>query len=175
MPGKKTNYIAYEIKKLEKYFRQLEQYLDDNPPDQAEDRIEQLESTRGNPIIKVIQTKENQIKLFKETLKELPAILENLNRLRAIVDGEAEDEVRGGQGVPGFMSKKNGTGEPYKPKKNKQVKVDEEFPDDPEETGTSHLGLPAPMEVEEVEAIPEEPIEPEEDDEDDEDPWEDEF
>lgn len=173
MPAKKkTNYIAYEIKKLEKYFKQLEKYLDDNPPDAAVDRIEMMESTRGNPIMKVIQTKENQIKLFKETLKELPGILEQLNKLRMMVDGEQEDEVRGGSSVPGFMSKNN-TGEVYKNKKNNNIKIDEDFPDDPLSEGISQLSLPAPDEdVEEVEAIEElqEPDEPEE-----EDAWDDEY
>ena len=176
MPGKKTNYIAYEIKKLEKYFKQLEKYLDDNPPDSAEDRIEVMESTRGNPIIKVICKKEEQIKLFKETLKELPSLLENLNKLRATVDGQEENEVRGGQDVPGFMSKKRGSREPYKNKRNGEVKIDEDFPDDPSETDTSHLGLPPSSEPEEVEAIPEEPTEPtEQEGDEEEDPWEDEF
>jgi len=171
MPAKKkTNYIAYEIKKLEKYFKQLEKYLDDNPPDAAEDRIEMLESTRGNPILKVIQTKENQIKLFKEALKELPGILENLNKLRMTVDGEQEDEVRGGSSVPGFMSKNN-TGETYKPKKNTTVQVEEDFPDDPQEEPTSRLALPASEEVVEGEEIPEELEEPQSDEEDEDDGW----
>lgn len=172
MAAKKTNYIAYELKKLEKYFKQLQEYLNNNPPDKAEDRIEMMESTRGNPIIKVIQTKENQIKLFKETLKEMPGILEGINRLRKAVDGEEEDkEVRGGHGVPGFMrNSKAGT---YK--KREVVDIEEDFDDD-DLPKQDQLSLPGPIEsdkIKEVEAE-DEKTEEEWEEEDQEDAWDDE-
>ena len=46
-PKKKTNYISYELKKLENYLTQLNNTLDLNPPDRAADRIEILQTARG--------------------------------------------------------------------------------------------------------------------------------
>jgi hypothetical protein len=172
MPSKKkTNYISYEIKKLEKYFKQLEKYMDDNPPDEMVDRVEMLESTRGNPIMKVIATKEQQIKLFKDTLKEMPSLLENLNKLRMTVDGdEVEDEVRGGRGVPGFMRNKNGKKTTDIKKKPEQVEINEEFDEDPMEE--DNVKEQAVEEYESKLLLPGPEEEPEEEEELD--PWEEE-
>ena len=172
---KKTNFISYELKKLDKYVKELMNYLDNNPSDQIEDRIELLETTRGQSI-KVIASKEQQLNCYFDKLEKLPRLLEDINKLRMAVEGEEENEVRGGTNVPGFMSKKN-TGQVYTKKNNNKIVLDsEEFPDDPDTEGTSQLGLPPvpEQEIEEVESeefeekIPEE--EPEE-----EDPWDDEF
>src|ERR1700679_700551 len=169
MPSKKkTNYISYEIKKLEKYFKQLETYMDDNPPDEATDRVEMMESTRGNPIMKVIQTKEQQIKLFKETLKELPGLLENLNKLRMTVDGEVqEDEARGGHGVPGFMRNKTGKKSTETKRKPEQVEINEEFDDDPLEESPGQEAIDQESKL--LLPGPEEELE---EDEEEFDPWE---
>ncbi len=103
-PKKTTNYISYEIVRLEKYVSQLNGYLDSNPPDQLTDRIEILQSTRGNPIIKVIASKEQQLKAFSDILQKLPKLLEDLNSLRKTVNDETPDvAVRGNQSKPGFM------------------------------------------------------------------------
>ena len=176
MPSKKkTNYISYEIKKLEKYFKQLEKYMDDNPPDSADDRIEHIETARGTAI-KVICKKEEQIKLFKETLKELPALLENLNKLRMTVDGETEeDEVRGGHDMPGFMRKKKNSSSPSEPKKKEEVEFDDEdFEDDPLENSVENsatLFLPGSDELEAAKNLDEEEAEEEEYENFEDDPW----
>ena|SRR5271155_4748893 len=171
MPSpKKTNYISYKIKKLEKYFKQLEQYMDDNPPDTADDRIEILETERGQAI-KVICKKEEQIKLFKETLKELPALLENLNKLRKAVNGEEEDkEVRGGHDIPGFMRKRKKRDKPFK--KDEKVEINEEFDDDEPDEHKDQLFLPGSPELEVAEEIDAEEVEPEEEEEEYDDQWE---
>ena len=118
MAKKKTNYISYELKKLEIYLSQLQNYLDDNPPDRLVDRLEVLQSTRGNPIIKVIASKEDQLKMFLTSLEKLPKILEDINRLRKEVDDDKKEiEVRGGQNMPGFMDDEDEEQEEIKPKK----------------------------------------------------------
>jgi hypothetical protein len=104
MPGKKkTNFISYELDRLDKYVKQLNSFLDKNPPDRVQDRLEVIDGPRG-PIVKIISKKEEQIKLFMEMLQKLPAVLEDVNRLRKGVDGEEVTEVRGGHGLPGFMT-----------------------------------------------------------------------
>lgn len=171
MPSKKkTNYISYELKRLEKYLKQLQQYLDDNPPDKMEDRIEEMVSTKGNPIIKVIASKEQQLKCFMEILKQMPPLLEDINKLRMAVDGEEEeDEVRGGHDIPGFMRKKKGPS--ALPRKKEEVEINEHFDDDPLEHSVENSVtryLPGP---EELEAAKDLDAEPDEDEMEDYDPW----
>ena len=51
--------------------------------------------------IKVIATKEQQLKAFLDILKELPKLLSEINTLRKEVDGVTiKDEVRGDQERP---------------------------------------------------------------------------
>lgn len=106
MASKKTNYISYEIKKLEGYIQQLQSYLDKNPADDIEVQLDVRYSTNGNPIVKVIASKESQLKAFRDTLEKLPKLLEDLNRLRKIADtGDAEvvDKARGDKELPGLF------------------------------------------------------------------------
>lgn len=105
--AKKTNYVSYELERLNKYVAQLLEYLDANPPHLMVDRIEVLQSTRGNPIIKVISSKEQQLKCWSDRMRELPTIVETLNKLRALVeDDDRSKEVvkRGGGNLPGLFS-----------------------------------------------------------------------
>jgi hypothetical protein len=107
-PKKKTNFISYELERLDKYLRQLTGYLDSNPPDSVVDRIEVVETARGGSVIKVIATKEDQIKLFTATMEKLPKILADVNALRKEVDGAKKDvDIRGNQEQPGFMAEGN--------------------------------------------------------------------
>lgn len=106
MAAKKTNYISYEIKKLEGYIKQLENYLDKYPADSIEDRLDVRYSANGNPIVKVIASMESQIKTFRDNLEKLPKLLEDLNRLRKLADtGDAEvvDKARGDKELPGLF------------------------------------------------------------------------
>jgi len=102
---KKTNYIGYDLEWLEKKCKQLQKWVEDKLDGGIKDRIEVYESTRGNPIIKVISSEETQIKCLRDTLKELPNMLMEINRLKKIVNEEetGEKDVRGGHEIPGFM------------------------------------------------------------------------
>jgi len=102
---KKTNYIGYELKWLEKKCKQLQKWVEDKLENGITDRIEVLESTRGNPIIKVIASEETQVKCLRDTLKELPNMLMEINRLRKLAEEEdtGETNVRGNHDIPGFM------------------------------------------------------------------------
>lgn len=103
-PKKKTNYISYELKKLEAYLAQLTSFLDRNPPDRAVDRTVLLQTARGGEAIKVIASIEQQVNAFMKILQELPKLLSEINTLRKEVDGVTiKDEVRGDQERPGFM------------------------------------------------------------------------
>lgn len=100
----KNNFINYELDWLEDKIKQMMLYVDNNPIDSVQDRIEVMESQRGNPIIKVIATKEHQIKLLKELIREMPAILEDVNLKRKTANEEKIARgVRGQQEVPDFM------------------------------------------------------------------------
>lgn len=102
---KKTNFVSYEIKKLESYIDRTQKYLDKLDPENFEDRIEESVSTRGNPIIKVIATQESQMKAYMDILKNMPKMYEDLNHLRAAVEGiEEAKELRGNQEMPAFMA-----------------------------------------------------------------------
>lgn len=104
MAKKKTNFISYELDNLEKYLKQLQGYLDDNPPDALQDRVEMMTSTNGNPILKVIASKEAQLKAFSDILMKLPNMYAELNTLRkAVNDEQVEISTRGGSTLPGFM------------------------------------------------------------------------
>lgn len=124
MPAKKkTNYISYELKKLEVYLEQLQAYLDKNPPDLAVDRTEVYSTARGGEGIKVIASIEDQVKMFLLALEKLPKVLEDLNRLRSAVDkGKDEIEIRGGVERPGFMDDDEDDEPEEKPKKKTQSK-----------------------------------------------------
>lgn len=100
---KKSNYISYELKKLDSYVEQLQEFLDNNPPNLAVDRVERIVTNRGESI-KVIASKEAQVKCFMDQLEKLPRLLEDLNRLRKEVDSDKKEvELRGGADRPGFM------------------------------------------------------------------------
>lgn len=104
-PKKKVNYIGYELTWLEKKCKQLQKWVEDKLDGEIRDRIEVYESTRGNPIIKVIASEEAIIKALRDTLKELPNMLLEINRLKKIADEEDSPEkmVMGDYDIPGFM------------------------------------------------------------------------
>lgn len=110
--AKKTNYIIYELKKLDDYVRQLQDFLDKNPPNLAVDRTEVIATRGGGTSIKVIASIEDQVKLFIHALEKLPKALEDLNRLRKEVDSDKKElELRGGADRPGFMDEEDSSDE----------------------------------------------------------------
>lgn len=113
---KKVNYIGYDLEWLEKKCKQLQEWVEEKLDGGIKDRIEEYQSTRGNPIIKVISSEETQIKCLRDTLKELPNMLMEINRLRKIANEENTDEgnVRGDHDVPGFMEEDDDDVKPVK-------------------------------------------------------------
>lgn len=106
---KKTNYIVYELQRLQKYIDQLQTYLDDVDLYQLEDRLDVRYSQNGNPIVKVIASKEAQVKSYRENIEKLPALYETLNRLKAQADTGGEEVVekaRGDKELPGIFRHK---------------------------------------------------------------------
>lgn len=106
---KKTNYIVYELEKLENYIKQLQEYLDNIDLYGLEDRLDVRYSQNGNPIVKVIASKEAQVKSYRENLEKLPALYETLNRLRQLADSggvEKVEKARGDKELPGIFKHK---------------------------------------------------------------------
>lgn len=128
---KKSNFISYELKRLEVYLSQLQGYMDKNPPDLMVDRLEEIVLPRGGVSIKVIASIEDQIKMFLLTLEKLPKVLEDINRLRKEVDDDKKEVVvRGGQEMPGFMDDDDEEEEYEEQKKSKKKNKGVEFDDD---------------------------------------------
>jgi len=157
MPAKKkTNYITYELKKLDLYIGQLQDFLDKNPPNLAVDRIERIVTQRGESI-RVIASIEQQVKAFTDIVKEMPRYLEDLNRLRMQVDQDKKEvQLRGGQDRPGFMNDDDEDDDEKpkaKTKKESNKQQPSAFDDDTfytdENTNTTMKELPAPDESEE--------------------------
>lgn len=98
----KTSYINTEITWLEEKIKQLRAYVDNNPFDTLEDRTEIVMSAKGTPVIKIIATKETQLKELRTILKDLPAMLADLDRLRELKEASSM-EIRGGQSMGGMM------------------------------------------------------------------------
>jgi hypothetical protein len=126
---KKTNYIVYELEKLENYVKQLQEYLDNIDLYGLEDRLDVRYSQNGNPIVKVIASKEAQVKSYRENLEKLPALYDTLLRLRKLADTGDEERVekaRGDKDLPGiFKHKMLGDG-----KKNEDSDAaDDDIPD----------------------------------------------
>lgn len=123
---KKTNYIGYELEWLEERCQELREWVEAKLRGGITDRIEVYEGGRS-PIIKVISSEETQIKTLRDTLKELPSMLMEINRLRKLAEEEEADEptVRGDHDIPGFMEDDDDDDvPPAKPTSKKQEKED---------------------------------------------------
>ena len=134
---KKINYISYELQKLEKYINQLQSFMDNNPPDSLEDRLDVRESANGNPIVKVVASIESQLKTFRDTLEKLPALYESLNNLRRIADSDPNEEeivekARGGTELPGIFKTRmlNGGDDTKEHDEIEEIKPETEEEDD---------------------------------------------
>lgn len=122
---KKTNFIVYKIERLENYIKQLQEYLDNIDLYNLEDRLDVRYSQNGNPIVKVIASKEAQVKSYRENLEKLPALYETLNRLRQMADTGGEEKIekaRGDKELPGIFKHKMLNG----PKKDDENETDED-------------------------------------------------
>jgi len=132
---KKTNYISYELEKLDTYMEQLQDFLDKNPPNLATDRIERISTPRGGESIRVIASMEDQVKAFMGVLEKLPKVLEDMNRLRKEVDSDKKEiELRGGADRPGFMDDEDEDEEEEEKPKTKKKNSKKQESKDVEET-----------------------------------------
>jgi hypothetical protein len=106
---KKTNYIVFELDRLQKYIDQLQTYLDSVDLYALEDRLDVRYSQNGNPIVKVIASKESQVKSYRENIEKLPALYETLNKLKSMADTGGEEKIekaRGNIELPGIFRTK---------------------------------------------------------------------
>lgn len=86
--AKKSNYVSYKVEMLRNKADELEQYMIDRPFDKLTDRIEWKPTSKGGQIPMVIQTIEGQVKMLKEILKDLPSIIEAIDKLEQIEESK---------------------------------------------------------------------------------------
>ncbi len=98
------SYIKDDLEWLEAKLDSIKKYIDDNPISTMKDRIISIETGRGAKE-QVAATVEQQIKSIKEVLKDLPALLEALDKLRAKNDA-AELKLKGDDEMPAIMKGK---------------------------------------------------------------------
>ena len=104
--SKKTElYTKVELEWLERNTKALQDYIDANPLDEIDDRIETVTSSKGIPAIKVIAKKEESLKSWINALKEYAGFLLTLEALRE-KKAEVELEVRKGLEINGLMQNK---------------------------------------------------------------------
>lgn len=102
--GKKLElYTKVEHEWLEQKASQLKAYIDANPLEDIDDRIETVTSSKGIPAIKVIAKKEESLKSWINALKEFAGLLLTLEALRE-KKAEVELEIRKGSTINGIMS-----------------------------------------------------------------------
>lgn len=137
---KKTNYIGEELEWLEERCLELREWVESKLRGGIKDRIEVFTQGR-TPIIKVISSEETQIKTLRDTMKELPSMLMEINRLRKLAEEEEADgpSVRGDHDIPGFMDDDDDEEEAPQPPKKQSKKTRAE---DSENTSPKKL-LPA--------------------------------
>lgn len=96
--------MAAELKWAEAQLESWKRFIDANPIDSLEDRIEKYESSRGLVTIKTVATKESQAKFIQETMKNYLAMLSVVNDMRKTKEDEAPT-ARGSGTVPRRMMK----------------------------------------------------------------------
>lgn len=101
MPTKVVNYIEFELKWLEAKIQSLMKFLDEHGLEDVQDRTETYPSPKGL-VVKTMATIEQQSAAYRAALKDLPALLRDLNELRKI-KAESDITARGNAQVPGIM------------------------------------------------------------------------
>lgn len=105
MAAKQELYTKVEHEWLEEKAKQLKNYIDANPVEDIDDRIETVTSSKGIPAIKVIAKKEDSLKAWINALKEFAALLATLEVLRE-KEASLKADVRKGSTINGLMSSK---------------------------------------------------------------------
>jgi hypothetical protein len=101
----KQSYIIEDLEWLDAKLKSLRDYVDNNPFETLEDRLETVMSAKGTPVIKIIARKEDQIKEIRACLKEYIIMLADLNKLRE-ARAVSDMELRGGGSINGMMKAK---------------------------------------------------------------------
>lgn len=101
----KNKYTLQDLDWLEVILKELKAYVDNNPFGSLEDRLETVMSAKGTPVIKIIATKEAQIKALRDALKDYVMMIAEVDRLRE-EKAAKEVEIRGGGQINGMMQAK---------------------------------------------------------------------
>lgn len=96
-------YIKVELDWLENKAQQLQDYIDANPLNEIDDRIETVTSSKGIPAIKVIAKKEEALKSWINALDSYAKFLITLEQLRE-KKAALQVETRKGTSINGMMS-----------------------------------------------------------------------
>jgi hypothetical protein len=99
---KKNSYITAEIDFAEMQVEKWKNYLQENPYDKVVDRKELQKTKTGGSFYAVVQTKEAIQKSLRDTTKEYLAMLEVIDKLRA-VDEAKKKTARGSVNIPEGM------------------------------------------------------------------------
>lgn len=100
---KQSAYLNSKVDWLRKKADEMQKYVDDRPLDKLVDRIEWKPTAKGGMIPMVIQSIEGQVKLIKEIIKELPVILEAIDKLEEIEETK-QKVAKGDQQLPARMT-----------------------------------------------------------------------
>ena len=103
--AKQQKYTLKDLDWLEVQLMEMKKYVEANPISQLEDRTEVVMSAKGTPVIKLIASKEVQIRELRNTLKEVTIMLGELERLRE-EKAVSDMEIRGGGEINGLMKGK---------------------------------------------------------------------
>ncbi|GEM_PF-3014381 len=98
-------YTQFEIDWLESKLASLKTFIDNNPIEDIDDRIETVTSSKGQPVVKIIATKEAALKGWILALKEFASLLKAVEEARE-TKAEVEAQVRKGSNINGMMSSK---------------------------------------------------------------------
>ena len=101
----KNQYTLADLDWLEATLKQLKGYVDNSQFDKLEDRLETVMSAKGTPVIKIIATKEAQIKALTIALREYITMLAEVDRLRE-EKATRDIQIRGGGEINGMMQAK---------------------------------------------------------------------
>ena len=130
----KNQYTLADLDWLDATLKQLKGYVDNNPFDTLEHRLETVMSAKGTPVIKIIATKEAQIKALTIALREYITMLAEVDRLGE-EKATGDIQIRGGGEINGMMQAKlNRLDNPREDEKKYEESKDEEDKPKPDES-----------------------------------------
>lgn len=102
MAIKKTTFIDIELEWAEKQLATWKEYIDKNPINELQDRVEYKQTKTGGLMPMVVSTIENQGKFIQETMKNYLSLLKEVDVMRE--KEEIKKEARGSSNVPHRMN-----------------------------------------------------------------------